>query len=225
MQILLVEDDVKVAEFVAGGLRQVGHLVTLCNNGRDGLLQAVNERFDVIILDRMLPFVDGLKVLLTLRATNDSTPVLLLSALADVDERVKGLQSGADDYLVKPFSITELVARVEALARRNTTVLEQTTEILIGELTIDLLKVEVRKNGQLLDLTPREFRILRTLAEHDGRVVTRSMLLEKVWDYSFDPQTNIIDQHISKLRQKIDSPNSESFIRTVRGSGYILRVP
>ncbi|MBT2132838.1 response regulator transcription factor [Croceibacterium sp. LX-88] len=223
MQVLLIEDDTRVAEFVAGGLRQAGHQVDVRHDGRDGLIQATSETYDVIVLDRMLPNVDGLKILQTLRATGDTTPVLILSALADVDERVRGLKAGGDDYLGKPFALSELLARVEALARRAPQSDAPVTGFEIDNLVIDLLGHTAQRGGRRIDLTSREFRILVCLAENAGRVVTRSMLLEQVWDYSFDPQTNVIDQHISKLRQKIDREFERPLIHTVRGSGYVLR--
>lgn len=223
MQILLVEDDESVASYAATGLREAGHLVEHCGDGREGLIQATCEVYDVIILDRMLPNVDGIKILVTLRATGDTTPVLILSALGDVDERVKGLRAGSDDYLPKPFAISELVARVEALGRRGPVASEPRTALSVGDLQIDLLGHMVERAGQRIDLTPREFRILEYLARNAGRVVTRSMLLEKVWEYHFDPQTNIIDQHVSKLRQKIDKGHAVSLIHTVRGTGYVMR--
>lgn len=223
MQILLVEDDESVAGHAATGLREAGHVVEHCADGRQGLIQATCEVYDVIILDRMLPGVDGLKLLTTLRATGDTTPVLILSALGDVDERVKGLRAGSDDYLPKPFALSELVARVETLGRRGPIANEQVTALKVGDLEIDLLGHSVERSGQRIDLTPREFRILEYLARNAGRVVTRSMLLEKVWEYHFDPQTNIIDQHVSKLRQKIDKDHAVPLIHTVRGTGYVMR--
>ncbi|KRA84425.1 response regulator transcription factor [Altererythrobacter sp. Root672] len=223
MQVLLIEDDPRVADFVAGGLRQAGHQVDVRDDGKDGLIQASSEVYDVIVLDRMLPNVDGLKILQTLRATGDTTPVLILSALADVDERVRGLKAGGDDYLGKPFALSELLARVDALGRRAPQSDVPVTGYQIDDLEIDLLGHTARRGGRRIDLTSREFQILSCLAEHTGRVVTRNMLLEQVWDYSFDPQTNVIDQHISKLRQKIDHEFEKQLIHTVRGSGYVLR--
>ena len=223
MHILLVEDDDRVASFVSGGLKQSGHLVDHCNDGRAGLIQASSETYDVIILDRMLPRVDGLKILHALRASDDMTPVLLLSALGDVDERVKGLTAGADDYLPKPFALSELLARVETLGRRGPAGGPPPSKIVVDDLVIDLLAHEVHRAGRKIEITPREFRILRELGEQSGRVLTRSMLLEKVWDYSFDPQTNVVDQHISKLRQKIDKDQDVPLIHTIRGSGYVMR--
>lgn len=189
------------------------------------MIEATSDNFDLIILDRMLPSLDGMKILQAIRATGDVTPVLVLSALGDVDERVRGLEAGADDYLAKPFSLSELLARVAALARRKSAAASPATQFKLADLAIDLLGQAVRRSGKRIDLTPREYRILNVLADNCGRVVTRAMLLEKVWDYSFDPQTNIIDQHISKLRQKIDADHSQPLIHTVRGSGYIMRVP
>lgn len=224
MHILLIEDDPRVAQHVTKGLREAGHLVDHRDDGRSGLLQAASERYDVIVLDRMLPAVDGLKILQTIRATGDMTPVLLLSALGDVDERVAGLRAGGDDYLSKPFALSELVARVEALSRRGPSIQEE-IQLTIGDLSIDLLGRTIHRAGKRLDLTAREFRILEYLARNAGRVVTRSMLLEHVWDYHFDPQTNIIDQHVSRLRQKLDRDFSSPLLHTVRGTGYVMRAP
>jgi two-component system, OmpR family, response regulator len=218
MHILVIEDDDRVSAFIAKSLRDEGHLVNSCADGRAGLIQATAERYDVIVLDRMLPHVDGLRILQTLRATGDSTPVLMLSALGDTDERVKGLRAGSDDYLAKPFSIAELVARVEVLGRRPQ--IEAANEIKIGQLVIDPVARLASFADRRADLTNREFRILECLARHSGRVVTRSMLLEEVWDYSFDPQTNIIDQHVSRLRQKLDRIGASGVVETVRGAGY-----
>jgi two-component system OmpR family response regulator len=222
MHILLVEDDPKVAAFLRKGLEDGGHIVDYRDDGRAGLLQASTERYDVILLDRMLPHVDGLKILQTLRATGDSTPVLILSALGDVDERVKGLRAGSDDYLAKPVAISELLARVEALGRRGA-LHEETAEICVGPLLIDRLGHRVVIDGRTVDLTAREFRILELLALHAGRVVTRSMLLEQVWNYHFDPQTNVIDQHLSRLRAKLLAASPTPLVHTVRGAGYTLR--
>ena len=226
MRILLIEDDERVAGFVQKALREEGHLVQHEADGKAGLFQASSEQFDVIILDRMLPHVDGLKILQTIRATGDRTPVLLLSALGDTDERVKGLRAGGDDYLPKPFALAELLARTEALGRRpasNSAEARPVGAISVGDLEIDLLGRTVRRGGMRIDVTDREFRILEYLARNAGRVVTRSMLLEHVWDYHFDPQTNIIDQHVSRLRQKLDHGFGKPLIQTVRGAGYSLR--
>jgi two-component system OmpR family response regulator len=222
MRILLIEDDDRVAGHVQKGLREYGHEIVRSPDGRDGLLKAATEPFDVIILDRMLPNVDGLTILRTIRASEDTTPVLLLSALGDVDEKVTGLRAGADDYLAKPFALAELVARVEIVGRRRSAAAATDNLLRVADLELDLLGMSARRAGDPLDLAPREFRILAYLAKHAGQVVTRSILLENVWDYHFDPQTNIIDQHVSRLRQKLDRGHSRPLIHTVRGSGYML---
>ena len=225
MQILLVEDDADVADHVASGLKARGHTVEHVEDGKDGLLRATCEVYDVIILDRMLPGVDGLKIVSVLRATQDQTPVLMLSALSDVDERVKGLQAGADDYLPKPFAMSELLARVGALARRGSNVpAQEQTTLRFADLEVNLIAHTVHRAGVRIDLTQREFRFLEYLVRHAGRVVTRSMLLENLWDYNFDPQTNIIDQHVSRLRQKLENDNGPRLIHTLRGVGYIVRI-
>ncbi len=221
MQILLIEDDDALAAHVANGLRQSGHVVTHCRDGRHGLMQVSSESYDVIVLDRMLPHVDGMKILAALRATDDETPVLLISALGDVDERVKGLRAGGDDYLPKPFAMSELLARVDVLARRKAPVVESGF-LHHADIEIDTLARIVRRAGQRIELTSREFGLLVELVRNVGRVVTRSMLLERVWDYNFDPQTNIIDQHISNLRKKLEIEGRASPIQTVRGAGYMI---
>ncbi len=223
MHVLLIEDDARVAAFVAKALREEGHLVDQRADGRTGLLQASTEQYDVIVLDRMLPQVDGLKILQTLRATGDRTPVLILSALGDTDERVKGLRAGGDDYLPKPFAVSELVARVEVLGRRGPGAEEEAARITIGDFNLDAIGRTVTRGGRRIELTNREFRIIEYLARNAGRIVTRSMLLEQVWDYHFDPQTNIIDQHVSRLRQKLDKGFDTPLIETVRGAGYSIR--
>ena len=222
MHILFIEDDERVAGYVTKGLREAGHLVDHLADGKQGLVQATCESYDVIILDRMLPTVDGMKILHTIRAMGDMTPVLILSALGDVDERVRGLQAGSDDYLAKPFSLTELLARVEVLGRRGPVAAEPSM-LKIADLEIDRLGHLVKRRGKRIELTAREYRILECLVRNAGRVVTRTMLLENVWDYHFDPQTNIVDQHVSKLRQKIDRDFAVQLIHTVRGTGYVLR--
>jgi two-component system OmpR family response regulator len=224
MRILLVDDDKDVGGFVAKGLREAGHVVEHSDNGRDGLFLAASENFDAIILDRMLPGgVDGLRLLETLRAQNNHTPVLFLSALAQVDDRIRGLKAGGDDYLTKPFVFAELLARVEALTRRSKNEGPQ-TKLVVGDLEMDLLARGVRRAGQKIDLQPREFRLLEYLMRHAGQVVTRTMLLEGVWDYHFDPQTNVIDVHVSRLRQKVDKPFATALIQTIRNAGYMLRL-
>lgn len=223
MRILLVEDDPTVRGFVAKGLREAGHVLETADNGKDGLFLAVSDTFDVIILDRMLPGgIDGLRLLETLRAQGNATPVVLLSALSQVDERVAGLKAGGDDYLTKPFAFAELLARVEALSRRAKGDGPQ-TRLVVADLEMDLLSRQVKRAGQKIDLQPREFRLLEYLMRHASQVVTRTMLLEGVWDYHFDPQTNVIDVHVSRLRQKIDKPFDLPLIHTVRNAGYILR--
>jgi two-component system OmpR family response regulator len=223
MRILVVEDDKDVAGFVVKGLREAGHTVEHADNGRDGLFLAASENFDAIILDRMLPGgIDGLRLLETLRAQDNVTPVVFLSALSQVDDRVKGLKAGGDDYITKPFAFAELLARVEALTRRGKTE-GPTTKLSVGDLEMDLLSRGVRRGGQKIDLQPREFRLLEYLMRHAGQVVTRTMLLEGVWDYHFDPQTNVIDVHVSRLRQKIDKPFDLPLLHTVRNAGYMLR--
>lgn len=223
MRILLVEDDKDVAGFVIKGLREAGHVVEHADNGRDGLFLAASETFDAIILDRMLPGgIDGLRLLETLRGQDNTTPVLFLSALGQVDDRVKGLKAGGDDYLSKPFAFAELLARVEALTRRGRND-GPATKLQVGDLEMDLLSRSVRRADQKIDLQPREFRLLEYLMRHAGQVVTRTMLLEGVWDYHFDPQTNVIDVHVSRLRQKIDKPFENPLLHTIRNAGYILQ--
>ncbi|MCR5877708.1 response regulator transcription factor [Phenylobacterium sp. J367] len=222
MHVLVVEDDERVAGHVVKGLRAEGWLVDHAADGRDALFQAAAGAYDVIVLDRMLPNVDGLKILTTLRASGDSTPVLILSALGDVDNRVKGLKAGGDDYLTKPFALSELIARIEVLSRRKSPV-QETTELSLADLEMNLITRTVTRRGQPIDLTVREFGLLEYLLRNAGRVVSRAMLLEAVWDYNFDPQTNIIDQHVSRLRQKIDKGFDPPLLQTVRGMGYSLR--
>ena len=224
MRLLLIEDDKAAASYVAKGLRESGHSVDVANTGKDGLLLAASGSFDALIVDRMLPELDGLNVVKTLRATGNKTPVLFLSALGEVDDRVKGLRAGGDDYLVKPFAFSELLARLEALSRRSQLGGETPETVLRYEdLSMDLLARRVERAGREIDVQPREFRLLEVLLRHAGQVMTRTMLLEKVWDYRFDPQTNVIDVHISRLRQKIDRGFDKPLIHTVRGAGYSLR--
>ncbi|MFT9424935.1 MAG: response regulator transcription factor [Acetobacter syzygii] len=224
MRVLLIEDDQTVRNFVAKGLSEAGHLVEQAADGKQGFTLASQDKFDVIILDRMLPGgVEGLHLLETLRSEGNLTPVLLLSALADVDEKVAGLKAGGDDYVSKPFSFSELQARLEALVRRNRNEAQPLTKLSVGDLEIDLLSRSVRRGGQKIDLQPREFRLLEFLMRHTGQVVTRTMLLEGVWDYHFDPQTNVIDVHISRLRQKIDKPFDHTLVHTIRNAGYMLQ--
>jgi two-component system OmpR family response regulator len=220
MKILLIEDDSGVSDFIVRGFREAGHNIDHADNGKDGLFMATTETYDVLVVDRMLPGVDGLSIIRTLRASDDSTPVLVLSALGQVDDRVKGLQAGADDYLVKPFAFSELQARLDALSRRSQGKSSVETTLTVADLTMDLLAREVRRDGTIIVLQPRDFQLLEYLMRHAGKVVTRTMLLENVWDYHFDPQTNVIDVHISRLRAKIDKDFPVSLIQTVRGAGY-----
>lgn len=222
MNLLIVEDDKETAAYMRKGLSEAGYTVDHAANGRDGLFMATSGSFDAIIMDRMLPGLDGLAVVQALRAANITVPVLILSALGQVDDRVKGLRAGGDDYLAKPFAFSELHARIEALLRRRD-VQSVETKLSVGDLEVDLLSRKVRRGGKAIDLQPREFRLLEYLMRHAGQVVTRTMLLEGVWDYHFDPQTNVIDVHISRLRQKLDKGFETPLLHTMRGAGYSLR--
>lgn len=223
MRVLVIEDDKDVAAYLVNGLKESDNVVDHAADGKDGLLLAASESYDVMIIDRMLPSMDGLSIIKTIRATDNDTPVLILSALGDVDDRVEGLRGGGDDYLTKPFSFTELLARLEALLRRGpSSGSEQVTHLSVADLEMDLLARTVKRGAEKIDLQPREFRLLEYLMKHAGQVVTRTMLLEQVWDYHFDPQTNVIDVHISRLRSKIDKDFPKQLLQTVRGAGYIL---
>ena len=224
MKLLIVEDDQEAAGYLKRALSEAGHAVDFATDGRDGLMLAAGEPYDVIVLDRMLPQVDGLAILRTIRASGVKTPVLLLTALGGIDDRVEGLEAGADDYLVKPFAFAELLARVNALARRPPTQ-ELRAELSVADLKLDVLKRTVTRAGRRIDLQPREFQILEYLLRHAGRVVTRTMLLESVWDFHFDPKTNIVETHMSRLRGKVDRGHGRDLIHTVRGAGYVLREP
>lgn len=221
MELLLVEDDLEAANLLAGALTDAGHVVQHVVSGEDGLARAVAVPFDALIVDRMLPGTDGITVIQELRARGIGVPVLILSALGQVDDRITGLRAGGDDYLVKPYHMSELLARLEALVRRAQ---EGTanTRLQVGDLELDLLKREVRRGEKRVDLTPREFRLLEFLMRYAGQVVTRKMLLEHVWGYNFDPQTNVIDVHMSRLRQAIGDDRSAPLLHTVRGAGYML---
>ena len=221
MHLLVVEDDKDTADFISNGLLQSGHLVDTASNGRDGLYMATTGDFDLVILDRMLPIVDGLTIVRTLRASGNKVPILILSALGEIDHRVDGLKAGADDYLVKPFAFSEMEARVEAL-RRRTSPDGPETLLCLGDLEINLITRAVTRGGRSVDLQPREFRLLEYLMRHADQVITRTMLLEHVWDYHFDPQTNVIDVHVSRLRGKIDKGFTYPLLHTVRGAGYRL---
>jgi two-component system OmpR family response regulator len=222
MRVLVIEDDPQTLDYVVRGLEEAGHIVEAASNGKEGLFQALEQSFDVLVIDRMLPELDGLSVIQTLRSSEKTTPILILSALGEVDDRVEGLRKGGDDYLVKPFAFSELLARLEALVRRGDAEVVE-THLQVGDLEMDLLKREVRRAGEKIELQPREYRLLEYLVRHAGQVVTRTMLLEKVWDYHFDPQTNVIDVHVSRLRSKIDKGFDTPLIHTVRGAGYVLR--
>jgi two-component system OmpR family response regulator len=222
MRVLVIEDDTEAAEYMVKGLRESGHVVDHAGDGEDGLAMAVDGGYDVMVVDRMLPKLDGLALVQRLRAEGNHTPVLFLSALGEVDDRVKGLKAGGDDYLVKPYAFSELIARIEALGRR-TSPDPVTTSLKVGDLEIDLLKRQASRAGVPINLQPREFQLLEYLMRHAGQVVTRTMLLENVWEYHFDPQTNVIDVHISRLRSKIDKDFSRPLLHTVRGAGYCLR--
>ena len=225
MKILIVEDDLTVAEYINKGLKESGHTPDLANDGKQGLFLATTEEYDVIILDRMLPHVDGITLLNTIRATGNNTPTLILSAKNKVEDKVKGLRSGADDYMTKPFAFEELLARIEILAARQSSSTPTLTEIVLGELKLDLINRRVTRNDTVIDLQSKEFKLLEYLLKNKGKIVTRTMLLEKVWEYNFDPQTNVIDVHISRLRNKIDKGFNYPIIETIRGAGYLVSEP
>ncbi len=222
MRILVIEDDKDVSAYISKGMKEAGHTVNTADNGKDGLFLATTEDYDAMIVDRMLPELDGLTIIKTIRGVGNTTPAIILSALGEVDERVKGLRSGGDDYLVKPFAFVELLTRVEILGRRRDNHADTHTNLTAGDLDLDLLSRKVMREGQSIELQSREFRLLEYMLKHKGQVVTRTMLLEHVWDYHFDPQTNVIDVHISRLRSKVDKGFQTQMIRTVRGAGYII---
>ena len=222
MRILVIEDDRDAASWLIKGLTESGHVTDHAANGEDGLALGLENLHDILIVDRMLPKLDGLSIIRTLRAKGITTPALILSALSDVDERVKGLRAGGDDYLAKPYAFSELLARVEGLGRRNSQE-PQDTKLKACDLEIDLLTRAVTRGGQTIPLQPREFKLLEYLMRNAGHIVTRTMLLENVWDYHFDPQTNVIDVHVSRLRSKIDKGFDQALLQTVRGAGYMIR--
>jgi len=222
MRILLAEDDIEMAEFVARGLDELGHNVVRATSGIDALHFATTEPFDLALVDRMLPEMDGVAVVRRLRAAQIETPVLLLTALGRIEDRVEGLDAGADDYLVKPFAFSELAARINALARRGP-INSPATQFECGPLSMDLLRREVRRDGELINLQPREFRLLEELLRNGDRAVTRTMLLERVWGFHFDPQTNIVETHISRMRAKLNEGGRPDLIETIRGVGYRMR--
>lgn len=222
VRLLVIEDDPTVAAYIRKGLDELGYTVDVTGDGKQGLFLATTETYDLLIVDRMLPGLDGLSLVRTLRACDKTVPVLFLSALGEVDDRVQGLEAGGDDYLTKPFAFSELKARVDALLRRKQSSDSPVTELAVNDLTMDRLARTVRRGGEHIELQPREFRLLEYLMRNAGQVVTRTMLLEHVWDYHFDPQTNVIDVHISRLRSKIDKGFDTPLLETVRGAGYRL---
>lgn len=222
MRVLLIEDDQEAAAYLARGLSESGHVAEICVDGAQGLAEALTDAYDILVVDRMLPTMDGLQVVQSLRAARVRTPVLFLSALGEVDDRVNGLRAGGDDYLAKPFAFSELLARLEALGRRANPD-EAQASLRVADLELNRLERRVTRNGQLIVLQPREFRLLEYLMLNAGKVVTRTMLLENVWGYHFDPQTNVIDVHISRLRSKIDKGFASPLLQTIRGAGYSLR--
>ena len=219
MKILLIEDDAATASWVVRGLREEGHAVDHLDNGRDGLVQAMNAAYDVLVVDRMLPGLDGLSLVRSLRTAKVAVPAIFLTAMGGVDDRIEGLRAGGDDYLVKPFAFGELSARVAALARRPQA-LEQETVLRAGDLEMNLISRKVTRGGVEIDLLPREFSLLEHLLRRKGRVQTRTMLLEAIWDISFDPMTNVVETHVSRLRAKVDKPFETEMIKTIRGAGY-----
>jgi len=222
MRILVIEDDTATADYIARGFLQDGQVVDIARNGRDGMFLALNEPFDVVITDRMLPGADGLAIIRAMRGSNIATPVLMLTALGEVERRVEGLEAGADDYLPKPFAFSELRARVRALARRPPPAAMADTTLLAGDIRMDLLARSVTRGARVVELLPTEWRLLEYMLRHKGQVLTRTMLLEKVWDFAFDPTTNVVDVHVSRLRRKLEAPGEKPVIRTLRGAGYAL---
>lgn len=222
MKLLLIEDDERMAEFIVRGLKEHGHVADHAAKGKDGLFLAASERYDALIIDRMLPGLDGLSILKMLRSTGNHVPVIFLTTMSGIDDRVEGLEAGADDYLVKPFAFAELLARLSALMRRPP-VSDVKTELLVGDLQMDLLRRVVTRAGKIIDLQPQEFKLLEYLIRSEGRAVTRTMLLENVWDFHFDPQTSVVETHISRLRTKIDKGFETELLLTIRGVGYCLR--
>ena len=224
MHILLVEDDVRTAEYASKGLTEAGHVVDALENGREAMIQCMQTDYDVMVVDRMLPGMDGLALVKALRASGSKIPVIFLTAVSGVDDRVEGLEAGADDYLTKPFAFSELLARVNALARRPAASVE-TTHLTVADLELDLLKRTARRGDVPIELQPREFTLLEVLMRNADRVVSRTMLLEQVWDFHFDPKTSVVETHISRLRSKIDKPFENPLLHTVRNLGYSLHAP
>jgi two-component system OmpR family response regulator len=221
MRILVVEDDEKTLHYLTTGLEQEGHVTDGVQSGTDGLELALSRSYDVLVVDRMLPILDGLTLVRTLRTKRIWTPVLFLTSVGGVDDRVEGLEAGADDYLLKPFAFSELLARLNAIGRRSTTPIEQVS-LKVGDLEMDLLRRTVSRAGVPIDLQPQEFRVLEYLMRNPGRVVTKTMLLERVWEFHFDPRTNVVEVHISRLRAKVDKPFASEMINTIRGAGYLI---
>ncbi|MBP1886905.1 winged helix-turn-helix domain-containing protein [Sinorhizobium mexicanum] len=221
MKVLVIEDDAETASYIRNGLTEEGHCVDVVVDGRNGLIQATTEDYDVLIVDRMLPGLDGLSLVKALRATGMPTPVLYLTSLGGVDDRIRGFEAGGDDYVSKPFSFAELLARVNALGRRSP-LKEEETVLRISDLEMDLIRRVVRRAGEVIELQPREFRLLEVLIRNKGKVLTRTMLLERVWDFHFDPKTSVVETHISRLRAKIDKPFQKELIHTVRSAGYSI---
>ncbi|MEJ8561128.1 response regulator transcription factor [Yoonia sp. GPGPB17] len=222
MRLLVLEDDVSLGPWTAKGLREAGHVVDLFADGKDALVAAMSQSYDVLVLDRMVPGLDGLSVLKSLRQAKVTAPAIFLTALGEVDDRVAGLRAGGDDYLVKPFAFSELIARIEVLARRPGASEDQTAILSAGDVTIDLHKRTCHRQGQIIDLNPKEFLLLEVFLRSKGRVQTRTMLLERVWDMSFDPTTSVVETHISRLRGKIEKPFGDILIRNIRGTGYVF---
>lgn len=223
MKVMVLEDDDEIGSWVRDGLSRAGHTVDWVTDGKDALIAATTRPFDVLVLDRMVPGLDGLSVLRSIRAAKVQTPVLFLTALSEIDDRVEGLQAGADDYLSKPFALTELEARVSVLGRRAAPAeTAEVTKIVIGDVTLDLLKQTCTRKGQAIDLNGKEFRLLEALMRAKGRIQTRNMLLEKVWDMNFDPTTSVVETHMSRLRAKLEKPFGDTVIRTIRGAGYVI---
>ncbi|MEM9063556.1 MAG: response regulator transcription factor [Pseudomonadota bacterium] len=222
MRLLVLEDDLTLGPWTQKGLREAGHVVDLFTDGKDALVAAMGQEYDVLVLDRMVPGLDGLSVLKALRQAKVTAPAMFLTALGDVDERVEGLRAGGDDYLVKPFAFSELVARIEVLARRQGLTGEESSELTSGDVTLDLHKRRCTRQGRSVDLNPKEFLLLEVFLRAKGRVQTRTMLLERVWDMSFDPTTSVVETHISRLRAKIEKPFGDTLIRTIRGTGYVF---
>ena len=224
MRILLIEDDATAAGYAARGLSESGHVCDVLADGSDGLFQAMRESYEVIVVDRMLPGLDGLSMVRALRAAGIKTPVLFLTALGGIDDRVEGLEAGGDDYLTKPFALAELLARLNALARRPPVQVVKTV-LVVADLELDLMQRTARRGGQIIDLLPKEFTLLEVLMRNEGRVVTRTMLLERVWDFHFDPKTSVVETHVSRLRAKIDKPFAVALLHTVKSAGYSIHAP